>query len=187
MAELGRFLRNERRFDLHFLGVAALDPLIHDAEHRVADLHVIDAGTERADDAGKIAAEDIRKFELARGAVSTAAEAHLVIGGVDARGMDIDDDLAGARDRVRRVAINELLRSAMLDQQYRLHDPSSARLFIQRRMMGRFSRFVSTGGLSVRWLCARGAAARRAAALSPLELRGGGGFDASHRQRAHEE
>src|SRR5207237_9677286 len=126
MAELCRLLRDERGLDLDLLGVAALDPRIHDAEHRIADLHVIDTGAERADDAGEIAAEDVGELELARGIVSAAAEPHLVVGGVDARGVDIDDDLARPRDRVRRVAVAQHLRPAMRRQQYRLHAPSSA-------------------------------------------------------------
>src|SRR6266513_701479 len=126
MAELCRFFRDERALDLDLLGIAALDPRIHDAEHRIADLQVVDTGAERADDAGEIAAEDVGELELARGIVSAAAEPHLVVGGVDARGVDIDDDLARPRDRVRRVAVAQHLRPAMRRQQYRLHGPSSA-------------------------------------------------------------
>ena len=38
---------DDRGGDLDLLGVAALDPGIHDAEHRVADLEIGDAGAER--------------------------------------------------------------------------------------------------------------------------------------------
>src|SRR5438874_4531580 len=136
MAELCRLLRDERGLDLDLLGVAALDPRIHDAEHRIADLQVVDTGAERADNAGEIAAGNVGEVELARGIVGAAAEPHLVIGGVDARGVDIDDDLARPRDRIRGIAIAQHLRPAMRRQQYRLHGPSSARPIFTRRHDG---------------------------------------------------
>src|SRR5947207_6828800 len=136
MAELCRLLRDERGLDLDLLGVAALDPRIHDAEHRTAGLQVIDTGAERADDAGAIAAEDVGELELARGIVGAAAEPHLVVGGVDARGVDIDDDLARPGDRIRRVAVAQHLRPAMRRQQYRLHGPSSAQPVFTRTYDG---------------------------------------------------
>ena len=62
----------------------------------------------------------MREFEAA-GLIVGAAEAHLVVGGVDARGMDIDDDIARAGDRIGRVTVSQRIEPAMLDEQHRLH------------------------------------------------------------------
>src|SRR5204862_1483590 len=103
--------------DLDLLGVAALNPLIHDPEHRIADTKIGDARPKRADHTGKIAAEDIGKRQCR----VIAAEPDLVIGRVDAGGVDIDDDLAGTRHRVRQIAILELVDTAMPGQIRRFH------------------------------------------------------------------
>ena len=54
-------------------------------------------------------------------AVGAAAEPHLVIGRIDAGGMDVDDDLARSGGRVGRLGQVQYLRSAMLLEQHRLH------------------------------------------------------------------
>ena len=58
-------------------------------------------------------------------AIPAAAEPYLVVGGVDACRMDIDDDLARPRCRVGRLAEAQHLGTAMPGQQYRFHRPSS--------------------------------------------------------------
>jgi hypothetical protein len=118
---------DDRRLDRQLLGIAALDPLISDPEDCVADPKIADPGAKGTDHAGKIAAQDMRKFEATAGA---GAEPHLVVGGVDARRPDVDDDLARTRDRVRRIAIVQHLGSAVSGQQHCLHRVASAALSV---------------------------------------------------------
>ena len=116
-SSLSRLLGDDRGRDLDLLGIAALDPGIHDAEHRVADLEIGDAGAERAlTMPEKSRPENVWEFQVAGAAIGAAAEPHLVVGGVDAGGMDIDHDLARARDRVRQVAVDEFVRPAVAGQ-----------------------------------------------------------------------
>src|SRR4029077_20911297 len=88
-----------------------------DPEDRIADGEIVDPWAERADDAGEVAPENMRKFQVVAG----AAQPDLVIGGVDAGGVDVDHDLARSRGRVPHLAELQHLRTAMLCQQYRLH------------------------------------------------------------------
>src|SRR5439155_26499634 len=97
----------------------ALDALIADPEYRVADLQIRDARPDRADHAREVAAENVGKLDAA--AVSAAAEPDLVIGCVDARRMDIDDDLARPGGRIRHLGQAQHLGPAMLLEYYCLH------------------------------------------------------------------
>ena len=74
-----------------------------------------------ADHAREIAAENVREFQVAGAAIGAAAEPHLVIGGVDAGGVDIDHDLAGPGHRVRQIAVDEFIDPAMAGQIGRFH------------------------------------------------------------------
>src|SRR5262249_41734888 len=127
--QIVRLPGDDRGGDLDLLRVTALDAGIHDPEYRVADFEVGNAEAERGDHAREVAAEDVGEFQIAGAAIGAAAEPHLVVRGIDAGGMDIDDDLARSSDRSRRISIDELLRPAMAGQQHRFHRiPLSPRL-----------------------------------------------------------
>ena len=72
MAEPVGLLGDDRGLDRDLFGVAALDPLVGDAEHRVADGKIGDAGAERADDAGEVAAQDIGELQVVAGTAQAA-------------------------------------------------------------------------------------------------------------------
>src|SRR3984957_6308878 len=112
-----RFLADDCVLDADLFGVRAFDALIGDTEPRVADSEIRPASADRTDDTGKVAAEDMRKCD----AITAAPQTHFVIGGIEAGGMDIDDDLAWPCDRVGRVTVAEHLWSAMVGQQHRFH------------------------------------------------------------------
>ena len=116
MAELPRFPGDDRGFDRDLFGIGALGSRDRDAEHRVAHLQIVDPRSDGADHAGKIAPQDVRELQIA-----VAPDPHLVVGGIDACGMDIDDDIARAGDRVRRVAVAQHVRPAEPGQQHRFH------------------------------------------------------------------
>src|SRR5262249_3899581 len=91
-------------------------------EHRIADLQVVDAGSHGADHARKVASQNMRELDAA-GAVGAASEPHFVIGGIDAGGVDVDDDLARPGRRVMDLGHVQYLRPAMFLEQYCLHRP----------------------------------------------------------------
>src|SRR6185312_8452980 len=68
-------------------------------EYLVADLQVGDIGAERTHRAGEVAAQDQREIRLL-----VIAGAHLPVGGIDAGGRDVDQDLTGPRRRIGQVA-----------------------------------------------------------------------------------
>ena len=70
----------------------------------VADPQIRNAGADRADYPGKVAAKDVRELDTAA-AIGAAAEPHLVIGCVDAGRVNVDYHLARPGSRVRRVSI----------------------------------------------------------------------------------
>ena len=101
MAERGGLLGDDGRLDGDLLGVGAFDALIGHAEHGVAGFEIGDAGADLADEAGEVAAENVRKpVEL----IAAAAAPNLGVGAVDAGRVDIDHHLARPRLRVRRLA-----------------------------------------------------------------------------------
>ncbi len=118
MAEPVRLSGDDRGLDRELFGIAAFDPLIGNPEHRVSDLEVRHARPDCTDHPGKVAPENMRQFEVA---VPAPAEPDLVIGGVDAGRVYIDDDFAQPGNRVRRLAQPQHLRSAMRREQHRLH------------------------------------------------------------------
>ena len=111
-----RLLRDDCGLDCDFLGVSTLLARLANAEHGVPNLEVGDPLADGADHAGKIAPEDQWKLRLL-----ILAGAHLPIGGIDAGGMHIDDDLARPRDGIRQLAILQLARSAISLNKRSLH------------------------------------------------------------------
>ena len=87
-----RLLGDDRGLDRDLLGVGALLARRQHAEHRVADLEVGDALAERADGAGEIPPQHVRKLQRA-----VVAAAHLPVGAVDGRSHDVDHDIARPR------------------------------------------------------------------------------------------
>src|ERR1019366_93200 len=113
MVERSGLLGDERGLDGDFFRVGAFDALVGHAEHGVADFEVSDARTDLADEAGKVAAENVRKVIQFIAALS---DAHLVIGAIDAGRVNIDYRLAGAGHRIRGIAIVQHLRPAVVHQ-----------------------------------------------------------------------
>src|SRR3954453_8650329 len=111
-AENGGLLRD-------LLRIGSLMPGRQHTEHIVADLEVGDAGAERRDDTGKIAAEHVR--EAGNGHIRTALT-NLDVGSVDAGGIDIDDDLARLSLRIRQVAIAQDVETAVAIHDDGLHE-----------------------------------------------------------------
>ncbi len=110
MAEPCRLPGDDRRRDRNLLGVGAFAALQGDAEHGVADSEIGHTGAAGRDHAGEITAEDVGEpLDF----VNTPARALLAVGGVDARGMDVDHHLAGSRDRIGRVAEMESVGAAV--------------------------------------------------------------------------
>ncbi len=123
MAERGGLLGDDGRLDGDLLGIGAFDALVGHAEHGVAGFEIGDAGADVADDAGEVAAENVRKpVEF----IAAAAAPDLGVGAVDAGRVDIDHHLAGPGLRVRRLAETQHLRPAVARQKHCFHAFSSA-------------------------------------------------------------
>ncbi len=118
MAQVFRLLGDQRRLDGDLLRIGAFLALVAYAEHSVADVQIGDALAQRADRAGKIAAENVRELVQR---VAPAAAAHLRVGAVDAGRIDVDHHFARSRLGVRRVAIAKHFRSAVAGQQHGFH------------------------------------------------------------------
>ncbi len=92
-----RLLADDRRFDRDLFAIGAFAAGIEHAEHRVADFQIVHTAAESADYAGKVASGNRREFCLA--AVWILAGAKFPVGSVNARGMNVDEHLAGRRRR----------------------------------------------------------------------------------------
>jgi hypothetical protein len=111
------FAGDDRGLDGELFRIRALDPRIHDTKHWVADCEIGYAFASLGNHSREVAAQDVRKPEI----VAAPAQPHLVVSGVDAGRMNIDEDLIGCWHWVRSIAIPQHLRPAMVSQQHRLH------------------------------------------------------------------
>ncbi len=113
------FSGDDRGLDRKLFGVSPLPAGFQDAEHRIADFQIVDAGARGGDRPGEIPAQHQGRFGL-----RILGAAHFPIGAVDARGHHVDDDLAGCRHRVRQVAVLQDFRTAKLLDVGRFHGVS---------------------------------------------------------------
>ena len=113
-----RLLGDEGGRDCDLLAIGAFLAGAEHAEHRVAHLQ-IGAVADRADNAGKIAAGDLRKFDIGMSRIFAGAK--LPVGGVDGRGMDVDHHLARAGHGIRQVAVLQHFRAAEFLDVSRFH------------------------------------------------------------------
>src|SRR5215471_5014433 len=121
MAEPVRFLGDDCRLDSDLLCVGALDPLVAYSEYRIARSQIRDSGADCANHAREVTPQNMRELDAAAAAIGAATEPHLVIRRIDARRMNVDDDLARPGDRIRHLDQVQYLRSAMLLEHDRLH------------------------------------------------------------------
>src|SRR5262249_35635551 len=108
------------RLDSDLLCVGALDPLVAHSEYRIAGSQIRDSGADCANHAGEVTPQNMRELDAAA-AIGAAPEPHLVIRRIDARRMNVDDDLARPGDWIRPLGQVQYLRSAMLLEHDRLH------------------------------------------------------------------
>src|SRR5207237_8333969 len=118
--------RHDRFADRDALGVGAFARHFADAEDRVAGLEVAPAA---GDYAGEVASRHVRKAD--RGTV--LAGAHLPVGGVDARGVDLDQHFAGTGGWIGQLAVLEHLRAAVAAQETGFHAWEFTRNGVLRR------------------------------------------------------
>ena len=111
------FLRDDRGVDRDLLGVGAFLAHGAHAEHVIADLEVANAFAERAHDAREVAPQHVGKLaDPVR-----LAGAHLPVGAVDARRVDVDDDLSGLGDGIGQLSVCENVGAAMLFDVHSFH------------------------------------------------------------------
>ena len=91
-AEWGQNSEPNRCLDRDRLGIGSFPALIGDPEHGIVDAHICDNGADSAYHVREIAAQNVRNGELA-----SLALPHLVVRGIDARGVNVDHHFAGAR------------------------------------------------------------------------------------------
>src|SRR6202035_1494993 len=105
-----------RGLDGEFFGVSPFDPGVEDAEDGLTDSEITRAFATRGHHAGKITAQDVGEPKCAM-----PAETRFVVGGVNTRRVNIDQNLPWPSRWVWRVAITQHLRPAVARQQNRLH------------------------------------------------------------------
>src|SRR5262245_19811760 len=116
MGQVARLLGNDRSLHGDLLRVGALLTSFADAEDCIANREILDAFAYGADHPGKIAPWDQWKLRML-----VFAEAHLPIRRVDARGENIDGNVARTSHRIGKLAVLEHVRSAILLNERCLH------------------------------------------------------------------
>ena len=107
MRERRRLPGDDRRADRDLLAIGSIAASLQHTEHFIADLEVRDTRADRADHAGEVAPQHQRELGIV-----VFAGGDLSVGGIDARGVGIDDDLARPGGRIGQIAIGQDLRSA---------------------------------------------------------------------------
>ena len=116
VAQLLRLAGDDRLADGDLFGVRAFARHLADAEHRIAGLEVARALDH---DAGEVAPRHMRKFHLR----PVMPAAHLPVGGVDARRVDLDEHFAGCGNGVGQLAVLEDFGAAVAAKEGGLHKP----------------------------------------------------------------
>ncbi len=104
--------RDDRRLDGNLFRVGRLVARFDYAEYRIADLQIVYAAAERADDARNIPPRDIGE---GRGR-PVFPRAHLPVRPVHAGGVHVDEHLAGFRHRVGHIAVLHDFRPAVFHE-----------------------------------------------------------------------
>ncbi len=114
MAQLLGPAGDDQLADRNLLRISALSGNLAHAKHLVARLEVASASGNHA---GEIASRHVRQ----RNVESVRAAAHLPVGGVDARRVDVDEHFTGGGNRIRQLAVFEGFGAAVVAKEAGFH------------------------------------------------------------------
>src|SRR3974377_1759201 len=113
MAEAIRLFGDDRSTNSHLFRIGSFDTLVGHSKYSISKIKFGDAGTKRADDSREVPPRNMRKSTKR---IWRFSQPHLVIDRIDARCINVDQNLAHPSCWIRRVAVTQHLRAAMVHQ-----------------------------------------------------------------------